>query len=52
VPGGDTYATSKQCTLATVFVFARENPRLRFNAFEPGFNPSTGLGATPTCSSV
>jgi hypothetical protein len=25
-------------------VFARETPRLRFNAFEPGFNPSTGLG--------
>lgn len=42
--GGDAYATSKQCTLATVFVFAREIPRLRFNAFEPGFNPSTGLG--------
>lgn len=44
MPGGDAYATSKQCTLATVFVFAREIPRLRFNAFEPGFNPSTGLG--------
>ena len=24
IPGGDAYATSKQCTLATVFVFARE----------------------------
>ncbi len=44
MPGGDAYASSKQCTLATVFVFARETPRLRFNAFEPGFNPSTGLG--------
>ena len=44
MPGGDAYATSKQCTLATVFVFARETPRLRFNAFEPGFNPSTVLG--------
>jgi NAD(P)-dependent dehydrogenase (short-subunit alcohol dehydrogenase family) len=44
MPGGDAYATSKQCTLATVFVFARETPRLRFNAFEPGFNPSTALG--------
>jgi hypothetical protein len=44
VPGGDAYATSKQCTLATAFVFARQTPRLRFNAFEPGFNPSTGLG--------
>ena len=44
MPGGDAYATSKQCTLATAFVFARQTPRLRFNAFEPGFNPSTGLG--------
>jgi NAD(P)-dependent dehydrogenase (short-subunit alcohol dehydrogenase family) len=44
LPGGDAYATSKQRTLATVFVFARETPRLRFNAFEPGFTPSTNLG--------
>jgi NAD(P)-dependent dehydrogenase (short-subunit alcohol dehydrogenase family) len=44
MPGGDPYATSKQCALAAVFVFAREIPRLRFNAFEPGFNPRTGLG--------
>jgi NAD(P)-dependent dehydrogenase (short-subunit alcohol dehydrogenase family) len=44
MPGGDAYATSKQCTLATAFVFARHTPRLRFNALEPGFNPSTGLG--------
>jgi NAD(P)-dependent dehydrogenase (short-subunit alcohol dehydrogenase family) len=49
-PGGsshpwyDAYATSKQCELATVFAFARETPRLRFNAVEPGFNPGTGLG--------
>ncbi len=43
-PGFDAYATSKQCNLATVLVFAREMPRLRFNAVEPGFNPSTGLG--------
>lgn len=42
--GFDAYATSKQCNLATVFAFARENPRLRFNAVEPGFNPGTGLG--------
>jgi len=43
-PGFDAYATSKQCELATVLVFARETPRLRFNAVEPGFNPTTGLG--------
>ncbi|HTX82827.1 MAG TPA: SDR family NAD(P)-dependent oxidoreductase [Streptosporangiaceae bacterium] len=42
-PGLDAYATSKQCNLATVLAFAREFPRLRFNAVEPGFNPSTGL---------
>ena len=24
--------------------FARETPRLHFNAIEPGFNPTTGLG--------
>ena len=42
--GYDAYATSKQSNLATVFAFARENPRLRFNAVEPGFNPGTGLG--------
>jgi NAD(P)-dependent dehydrogenase (short-subunit alcohol dehydrogenase family) len=44
LPGGDAYATSKQCNLATVLEFARETPRLRFNAVEPGFNPGTGLG--------
>lgn len=44
VPGRDAYATSKQCNLATVLAFAREIPRLRFNAFEPGFIPNTGLG--------
>ena len=27
-----------------MLVFARETPRLRFNAVEPGFNPGTGLG--------
>ncbi|MEW9702881.1 hypothetical protein [Paenibacillus sp. SI8] len=43
-PGFDAYATSKQCNLATVFAFAHEIPRLRFNAVEPGFNPGTGLG--------
>jgi NAD(P)-dependent dehydrogenase (short-subunit alcohol dehydrogenase family) len=44
LPGADAYATSKQCNLATVMVFARETPRLRFNAVEPGFIPNTGLG--------
>jgi NAD(P)-dependent dehydrogenase (short-subunit alcohol dehydrogenase family) len=43
-PGFDAYATSKQCNLATAMVFARETPRLHFNAVEPGFNPTTGLG--------
>jgi len=43
-PGYDAYATSKQGNLATVLSLAREMPRLRFNAVEPGFNPSTGLG--------
>ncbi|GAB3131923.1 SDR family NAD(P)-dependent oxidoreductase [Microbispora hainanensis] len=42
--GFDAYATSKQCNLAIVLAFARETPRLRFNAVEPGFNPGTGLG--------
>lgn len=42
-PGLDAYATSKQCNLATVLAFARETPRLRFNAVEPGFSPGTGL---------
>lgn len=44
LPGGDAYATSKQCNLATVLAFAREMPRLRINAVEPGFNPGTDLG--------
>ena len=43
MPGADAYATSKQCNLATAMVFARETTRLRFNAFEPGFTPNTGL---------
>jgi len=44
LPGGDAYATSKQCNLATVLAFARAYPRLHFNAVEPGFCPATGLG--------
>lgn len=43
-PGFDAYATSKQAILASAMAFARETPRLRFNAIEPGFNPTTGLG--------
>jgi NAD(P)-dependent dehydrogenase (short-subunit alcohol dehydrogenase family) len=42
--GADAYATSKQCILAAAMAFARETPRLRFNALEPGFTPNTGLG--------
>lgn len=42
-PGMDAYATSKQCNLATVLAFARETPRLRFNAVEPGFSVGTNL---------
>ena len=42
-PGYDAYATSKQAILASALAFAREMPRLRINAVEPGFNPSTGL---------
>jgi NAD(P)-dependent dehydrogenase (short-subunit alcohol dehydrogenase family) len=44
MPGADAYATSKQCNLATVMAFARETPRLHFNAVEPGVNPTTALG--------
>ena len=44
VTGFDAYATSKQCNLATVMAFARETPRLHFNAVEPGFSPVTNLG--------
>lgn len=41
--GFDAYATSKQCNLATAMAFARETPRLRINAVEPGFSPGTNL---------
>lgn len=43
-PGFDAYATSKQAVLASARALARETPRLRFNAIEPGLNPTTGLG--------
>ena len=50
-PGFDAYATSKQANLAAAMAFARETPRLRFNALEPGFIPNTGLarGANVLC---
>lgn len=41
--GMNAYATSKQGGLATVFAPAREFPRLRFRAIEPGVTPGTGL---------
>ena len=44
LPGGDAYATAKQCNLATVLAFARETSRVRVNAVEPGFCPGSGLG--------
>lgn len=44
LPGADAYATSKQCVLAAMAVFAQETPRLRFNAVEPGVNLNTNLG--------
>lgn len=50
--GFDAYATSKQAILAAAMVFARETPQLRFNAIEPGFNPSTGLGGGDTSAPV
>ena len=43
-PGMDAYATSKQCTLVAALALARETPRLRINAVEPGFTPGTRLG--------
>jgi NAD(P)-dependent dehydrogenase (short-subunit alcohol dehydrogenase family) len=42
--GMDAYATSKQCILASAMAFARETPRLHFNAVEPGITPGTNLG--------
>ena len=46
-PGMDAYATSKQGNLAAVFTLAREFPRLRFRAIEPGVNPGSNLGEIP-----
>jgi NAD(P)-dependent dehydrogenase (short-subunit alcohol dehydrogenase family) len=44
MPGFDSYATSKQAALAAALELARENPRLRINAVEPGLIMTTGLG--------
>lgn len=44
-PGMDAYATSKQCNIVTALVLAREHPRLRINAIEPGIMFNTGLHA-------
>ena len=46
--GVDAYATSKQCILASALTFARENPRLHFNAVEPGITRGTSLGGENT----
>lgn len=46
--GMDAYATSKQCVLASAMFFARETPRLHFNAVEPGITSGTGLGSGDT----
>ena len=51
-PGFDAYATSKQCIIAATMTFARETPRLHFNAIEPGFNPTTGLGGDDVGAAV
>ncbi len=48
MPGIDAYATSKQCILASAMVFARETPRLHFNAVEPGITRGTNLGGEST----
>ena len=44
IAGSDAYATSKQCILASAMAFSRENPRLHFNAVEPGITRGTSLG--------
>ncbi|MBE9463697.1 SDR family NAD(P)-dependent oxidoreductase [Dyadobacter subterraneus] len=48
MPGIDAYATSKQCILASAMAFARETPRLHFNAVEPGITRGTNLGGEST----
>lgn len=43
--GMDAYATSKQGNLAAVYSLARQHPRLRLRAIEPGVNPGSNLGS-------
>ncbi len=46
--GINAYATSKQCILASMYVFAKETSRLHFNAVEPGITRGTNLGGEST----
>ena len=46
--GMDAYSTSKQCILVAAMAFARETPRLHFNAVEPGITRGTNLGGEDT----
>jgi NAD(P)-dependent dehydrogenase (short-subunit alcohol dehydrogenase family) len=45
-PGMDAYATSKQCNIASALSLAREYPKLKINAMEPGIMFNTGLHKT------
>jgi NAD(P)-dependent dehydrogenase (short-subunit alcohol dehydrogenase family) len=42
--GFDSYATSKQCILATAYAFAEQYKNLNINGLEPGVSPGTNLG--------
>lgn len=50
--GMDAYSTSKLCILVTAMAFARETPRLHFNAVEPGITRGTNLGGEDTSAFV
>ncbi len=51
-PGFDAYATSKQALHAAAMAFARETPRIHFNAVEPGLTLGTGLGGAPVFARI
>ncbi|MFB8183355.1 SDR family NAD(P)-dependent oxidoreductase [Streptomyces sp. NPDC055966] len=51
-PGFDAYATSKQGGIAAAFSLAREFPRLRFRAVEPGVTPGSNLGRDMSAAAV